>query len=216
MARDRAAAADRSGGAGGAAGGTGRRRLALRDDVHDDADGAAIAGQIGCAVRREARAEIDRDRRGAVARTARSARIGPGEAGSAASSASASKRTTSRSPSCSDRVRRRRRDVDRDARERSLRLDRARATRGTRMSPTSDRAATACAARSACRATARARGARSPPVRTSCVPRATGAAGSEISRPPTDARLWPGVSTIVCVRAVTVSPPASASSRTVS
>ena len=40
-------------------------------------------------------------------------------------------------------------------------------------------------------------------------PSRAGGAGSEISRPPTDARLWPGVSTIVWVRAVTVSPPAS-------
>ena len=47
-------------------------------------------------------------------------------------------------------------------------------------------------------------------------PSRAGGAGSEINRPPTDARLWPGVSTIDCVRAVTVSPPANVSSRTVS
>jgi hypothetical protein len=46
------------------------------------------------------------------------------------------------------------------------------------------------------------------------LPSRTGAAGSEMSRPPTDARLWPGESTIVWLRTVTVRPPAAASSAT--
>ena len=37
-----------------------------------------------------------------------------------------------------------------------------------------------------------------------------------MSRPPTEARLWPGDRTMVWLRTVTVSPPAAVSSRTVS
>ena len=45
-------------------------------------------------------------------------------------------------------------------------------------------------------------------------PSRTGAAGSEMSRPLSEARLWPGDSAIVSVPAVTVRPPAAVSSRT--
>jgi hypothetical protein len=46
-------------------------------------------------------------------------------------------------------------------------------------------------------------------------PSCTGGAGSEISRPPTDARVWPAESTMIWLRTVTVRPPAAASSLTV-
>ena len=76
-----------------------RRR---RDDVHDDADGAAVARQIRCTIRREARAR-DRSTIDAAPSPGRMfcTRSGTGEAGSARSRPSASNRMTRRLPSCS-------------------------------------------------------------------------------------------------------------------
>ena len=114
-----------------------------------------------------------------------------------------------------DRVRRLRRDVEREPHQRAQRFE----APGDAGHPDVCRGgsiATACATRSACRARAREHVERNRRARTRTRPSRAGGAGSEIRRPPTEARLWPGVSTIDCVRAVTVRPPARLSSRTVS
>ena len=46
-------------------------------------------------------------------------------------------------------------------------------------------------------------------------PSRTGGAGSDTTRPATDANAWPGVRTMVCVFVETARPPASVSSRAV-
>ena len=97
-----------------------------------------------------------------------------------------------------DRVRRRRarRRASAARARRAARCARRCAARGCRRAGS---AATACAARARVpSAGASARGTKSTGT-NHARPSRTGGAGSEISRPPTEARLWPGVSTMVCV-----------------
>ena len=113
-----------------------------------------------------------------------------------------------------DGVRCRRRDVQRQTGQGRL------AARFCRRfeAPASRRAesvGTVCGARADPSAGASARDTKST-GRNHVRPSRTGEAGSETSRPPTDASGWPGVNAIVCARVETVSPPASGSSRTVS
>ena len=118
--------------------------------------------------------------------------------GSAASSASASNRSTSRLPSCATVCGSGGADVECDARRRCRVVRPAPVTRGTRKSPT----------------TMRRDGRRDPAVMPSAGPTArgtksigtnhdrpsrTGGAGSDTTRPATDASAWPGVRAIVCV-----------------